>query len=142
MTDAEIAEAAESQVVVVFGHSDDTTVFHGAIEAQVNTIDGAEIYLTPRGIFEDCACNCAHAQAAKAKAQIIKAIWCKGPYVWHYETAIPHCHFDIIDNQPADNLKFVGNCFSIRGFKFNIMRCVMKKIKVSVLLAACLFVSL
>lgn len=106
MTDAEIAEAAESQVVVVFGHSDDTTVFHGAIEAQVNTIDGAEIYLTPRGIFEDCACNCAHAQAAKAKAQIIKAIWCKGPYVWHYETAIPHCHFDIIDNQPADNLKF------------------------------------
>ncbi|SDY33503.1 hypothetical protein [Eubacterium barkeri] len=106
MTDAEIAEAAQSQVVVVFGHSDDTTVFHGAVEAQVNTIDGAEIYLTPQGIFEDCACNCVHAQAAKAKAQIIKAIWCKGPYVWHYETAIPHYHFDIIDNQPADNLKF------------------------------------
>ena len=114
ITAEEIKEASDSNLVVVMGKSDDTTVLCGAIDAQVNTTDGGEIYLTPQGVFEECPCNCIYSQRAKKNAKILKAIWCKGPYVWHYEINVPHYTFEIIDNQPAENLKFC------QGIIFNL----------------------
>lgn len=106
ITKEEIEAAKDAGLVVVYGFSDDTTVMHGAIETRVNSQDGAEIFLTADGIFEPCPCDCVHSRRAKAQASVLNVIWCKGPYVWHYETDIPHAAFEIIDNQPADNLKF------------------------------------
>lgn len=116
MTEAEIQSAKEAGLVVVYGFSDDTTMFHGAIEAEYATPNGSEIFLTENGIFEDCPCDCIYSRQAKARAEVLKVIWCKGPYVWHYETSIPHASFEIVDNQPADNLKFCkGIVFSLSG---------------------------
>ncbi|MDO4288364.1 MAG: hypothetical protein Q4C55_04165 [Eubacterium sp.] len=118
MTEAEKAQAKAAGVVVVFGCSDDRTVFHGAIEAEVATVDGGVIYLTEEGLFEECPCDCIHARRAKAKASRILVKWCKGPYVWSYETDIPHAAFEVIDNQPAENLKFCqGLVFSLEHLK-------------------------
>lgn len=106
MTPGEIDAAREAGMVVVYGQSDDTTVFHGAVEGERNTTNGGAIYLTERGFFEECACDCIHCQEARKKAACLNVLWCKGPYVWHYDTTIPHETFEIIDNQPAENLKF------------------------------------
>ncbi|MDD2414093.1 MAG: hypothetical protein PHI94_02855 [Eubacteriaceae bacterium] len=106
ITPAEIDEAARAGLIIVFGKSDDTTVLHGAIEAECSTNNGGSIYLTEDGLFEECPCDCIHARRAKAKAKSIQVNWCKGPYVWSYQTDIPHQCFEIIDNQPSENLKF------------------------------------
>lgn len=110
----EIQEARESHLVIVFGCSDDRTVLHGAIEGEVMTTDGGTIYLTEEGLFEECACDCIHSRRAREKAKKIQVNWCKGPYVWSYTTDIQHVRFQIIDNQPAENLKFC------EGMVFNL----------------------
>lgn len=118
MMTEEIEAAKASGLVVVYGYSDDTTIFHGAIEAEVHSVNDTEILVTADGIFEDCPCDCIHSRKAKAAASVIRALWCKGAYVWHYQTDIPHVTFEIIDNQPADNLKFcLGMVFSIKDLK-------------------------
>lgn len=106
ITQEEIETAKDSGIVIVFGCSDDRTIFHGAIEAEVKTVDGGTVYLTEDGLFEDCPCDCIHSRRAKEKAAAIHVSWCKGSYVWSYTTDIPHETFQIIDNQPAENLKF------------------------------------
>ncbi len=106
ITEEEVAEAAASGVVIIYGKSDDTTVIHGAIEGECPTANGGDIYLTEDGLFEDCPCQCIHSQRAKAAAKAVHVNWCKGPFVWSYVTELPHVHFEIIDNQPAENLKF------------------------------------
>lgn len=106
MTTEENDLAANLGYVVVFGHSDDLTLFRGAINGEQNTQDGGQVYITADGLFEECPCNCRYAQAAKEAAAVIDVKWVKGPYVWSYETEIPHATFEIVDNQPAENLKF------------------------------------
>jgi hypothetical protein len=116
MTPEEIEAARKAGIVIVYGFSDDTTLIHGAIEESVSTVNGAQFYLTPTGLFEECPCDCKYSREAKQKAKALEAIWCKGPYVWHYETKIPHVTFEIIDNQPADNLKFCqGIVFELKA---------------------------
>lgn len=118
MTEDEIIQARELGFVIVFGCSDDRTVFHGAIEEERQTVDGGTLYITEKGLFEDCPCNCIYSQEAKAKASPIEVRWCKGPYVWSYRTEIPHESFEIIDNQPAENLKFCqGMVFDLNGIE-------------------------
>ncbi len=115
MTEEEKKAAREAGVVIVYGCSDDRTVFHGEIEGEVTTVNGGTIYLTEDGLFEDCPCDCVHSRRAKEKAVSIQVKWCQGPYVWSYGTSIPHESFEIIDNQPAENLKFCqGMVFSLK----------------------------
>jgi hypothetical protein len=108
MTAAERQAAADAGLVIIFGHSDDTTVIAGAIEASCETKDGGTFYLNREdGLFEDCPCDCVHSRRAKARAKAVEVRWCKGPYVWSYRTDIPHATFEIRDNQPSsDNLRF------------------------------------
>lgn len=118
MTAEDKALARAEGVVVVFGCSDDRTIFYGDIEAEVDTTNGGVIYLTEDGLFEECPCGCVHSKRAKDKASAISVKWCQGPYVWSYETEIPHATFEIIDNQPAENLKFCqGMIFSLDHLK-------------------------
>ncbi|MEF9918647.1 MAG: hypothetical protein RR310_04915 [Eubacterium sp.] len=118
MTQKEIQLAADAGYVVAFGCSDDRTVFHGAIEEECLTVNGGELYITEKGLFKDCPCNCIYAQEAKKKANLLVVRWCKGPYVWSYKTEIPHVSFEIIDNQPAENLKFCqGIVFDLSKLK-------------------------
>lgn len=116
MTDQEIKLAAELGYVIVFGRSDDRTVCHGAIEAELMTVDGGELFITDQGLYEACSCQCIYSQEAKKKASSIAVRWCKGPYVWSYQSDIPHSSFEIIDNQPAENLKFC------QGMVFNLSK--------------------
>lgn len=88
MTEDEIIQARKLGFVIVFGCSDDRTVFHGAIEEERQTVDGGTLYITEKGLFEDCPCNCIYSQEAKEKASPIEVRWCKGPYVWSYRTEI------------------------------------------------------
>jgi len=118
MTEQEIGLAEENQFVVVLGFSDDTTLLRGAIKASLETRDGGVFYITEEGLFEDCPCDCIHCQRAREKAYKVSVDFCKGPYVWAYTTDIPHETFDIIDNQPAENLKFCqGMVFDLRQLK-------------------------
>ena len=79
MTEDEIIQARKLGFVIVFGCSDDRTVFHGAIEEERQTVDGGTLYITEKGLFEDCPCNCIYSQEAKEKASPIEVRWCKGP---------------------------------------------------------------
>lgn len=106
ITPEEINEAKEAGAVIIFGKSDDTTVICGAINEEVPSAEHQDILLTEDGVFEECPCDCIHSRRAKAKAKTINVSWCKGPYVWTYETDLPHVEFEIIDNQPSENLKF------------------------------------
>ena len=106
MSEAEIALAQAEGLVVVYGYSDDTTLFHGAIEAEIHTVNDSQILVNSDGIFEECPCDCIHAQRARSAASVINVLWCKGPFVWRYDTLIPHASFDIRDNQPSEGMKF------------------------------------
>lgn len=108
ITPEEVAAARDAGIVIIYGKSDDTTVLTGAIDAETDTEDGGRIYLTAEdGLFEDCPCDCIHSRRAKAKAKVIDVRWCKGPYVWSYDTELPHTTFEIRDNQPnSKNIKF------------------------------------
>ena len=68
MTEDEIIQARELGFVIVFGCSDDRTVFHGAIEEERQTVDGGSqaiaaldpVALTPDIVqqhIKDCHCH-------------------------------------------------------------------------------------
>ena len=48
MTEDEIIQARKLGFVIVFGCSDDRTVFHGAIEEERQTIVGGTLYITEK----------------------------------------------------------------------------------------------
>lgn len=108
ITPDEIAAARDAGVVIIYGKSDDTTVLCGAIDAETDTSGGGTIYLTAEdGLFEDCPCDCIHSRRAKARAKVVDVRFCKGAYVWSYDTDLPHATFEIRDNQPnSKNIKF------------------------------------
>lgn len=87
--------AKENGFVVVFGHSDDSMEFRGAIDDEMDCYNGGTAYLMHDGILEEC--NCKYYRQAKAQCKTIEAIWCKedSEYTWQYETEIPHETFDI-----------------------------------------------
>lgn len=110
ITKEEVKQAKELGFVIVYGYSDDGAEFRGAIGDEVGCYGGKDIYIDKDGIFEECECGCKHAELAREKAKIIKAIWDK-EYCWTYETTIPHAEFEIFE----DNEKFCkGIVFDIK----------------------------
>jgi hypothetical protein len=116
ITHREEKQAKELGFVVVFGYSDDNVEFRGAIDDEVGSFNGTEIYLDRDGIFEECEDECKYSKAAKTKCTTIDAIWCDGEgYAWTYETVIPHATFDILDEE--GNKWCRGIVFDIKSLK-------------------------
>lgn len=109
--------AEELGFVIVFGYSDDSTEFRGAICDETGCYDGGEILLDKDGILEKCESECKYYKKAAEKATQIEAIWCgEGNYSWTYKTDIPHETFDIFE----DGEKYCrGIIFDIKELQAN-----------------------
>ena len=111
----------DAGLVVVYGYSDDNVEFCGAINDEVGSYDGGTVYLTETGILEspscECAedCNCPYFDAARKKAETIKAVWHdEGVPCWTFETDIPHETFNIYED---GELFCVGIVFSMEHLR-------------------------
>lgn len=106
LSEAESAEAASAGLVVVYGYSDDTIVFEGAITDDRGCFDGGTVFLTQNGLMPDCCpvdhTDCSYYKAARKGARSIKAVWGDAP-CWRYETDIPHEEFDIFDDEDGND---------------------------------------
>lgn len=102
ITEAEAEIAEKSDLVVVFGYSDDNIEFRGAIYNEVGCYGGGTIFVTKKGVLQphsDCDCEYCSYKELRKSAKEIKAIWSKGDYSWQYETMIPHVPFDILEGK-------------------------------------------
>lgn len=96
-----ILTAKESNLVIVFGASDDLMEFRGAINDEFGCYDGGTAYITGNGLLELCECECKYYEKAKETAIPIEALWDKNEWAWEYKTDIPHATFEIYeDNKP------------------------------------------
>jgi hypothetical protein len=113
ITDSEETEAKESELVVVFGYSDDNVELRGAINEEVGAWEGTTLHIDKKGILQtDCENEDCPYFAEKLKdAKTIKAIWSCLGYSWIYETDIPHATFEIME----DGEKYC------RGIVFSLM---------------------
>lgn len=87
-------------LVAVFGASDDLMELRGAIDDEESAYDGAEVFVTPQGLFKPCDDNCAYSIAAQKAAAQIDALWDAGDGEppWTYETEIPHATFNVFED--------------------------------------------
>ena len=108
--DSDIKSKMEgTDLVVVFGASDDLMEFRGAI----NDERGSKAFVTKDGLFEsECECDdCPYAEQMMKEASRIDALWCDEPdFSFTYKTDIPHAIFEIWE----DGEKYC------RGFVFNL----------------------
>jgi hypothetical protein len=86
--------AERSNLVVVFGASDDLIELRGAINDEA----GLKVHLNKKGIL----CNrcdeddCPYFKAEKTSAQEINRGWCEG--TWQITTEIPHERFKVMED--------------------------------------------
>lgn len=94
--------AANSNLVVVFGYSDDDVELRGEINDEVGAYNGTTFRVTRKGVLHthDCGCDeCEYFAIAKRAAAEIKAIWHDtGDACWTFETQIPHETFRIYED--------------------------------------------
>jgi len=102
-----VAEAKTSNLVIVYGASDDLMEFEGAIREEVDSYEGATVKVDRQGLLpsfqsitEDhdfAEINAERYFERKPHAKEIKAIWDKDGYSWIYETEIPHVTFEVVE---------------------------------------------
>lgn len=106
--------AADNDLVIVFGYSDDDVELLGKINDEVGAYDGCTFLVTRTGVLSrpDCDCDeCKYFRAAKKDAMTIRAVWHDtGEASWTFETQIPHDTFRIYE---GEELFCVGIVFSI-----------------------------
>ncbi len=106
ITISECKLAAEDNIVIVFGYSDDCMEFRGAIHDEVSCYDGGVAYIYSAGGFRGLLVNCCDSEDCpyfkdRVKAsRTIEAIWDNAPSApqWRYETNIPHKVFAILED--------------------------------------------
>lgn len=108
ITDAEVKQAKDSGLVVVFGASDDLIEVCGAIAEEEGCSDGGTFLIGQRGFLRDwddfledgpSKEDVAKYLEQEKTAKTIKAIWCGEPgYSWTYKTEIPHATFEIVED--------------------------------------------
>lgn len=106
-------ELQNSDLVVVFGASDDLMEFRGSIDAEVGaSVFGSTIYLDSNGLFgNECDNDCPYYRRLRESLTTINTLWCPDDeYSWGYETIIPHATFDIMEG---------GNKYC-KGIVFNL----------------------
>lgn len=100
LTTEECEELKASGLVVVFGESDDLTEFRGAINDEVGSLDGNDIYVRADGAIanNDSGTFDHFVPDNNPDFAFIKACWNRDGYSWSYETDIPHQYFEILDD--------------------------------------------
>lgn len=87
------AQAAEKQIVIVFGHSDDLMEFRGAIYDEVDACDGGVAMLSNYRIHRnhcDEGDDCPNWQGHPPGAIKVEAIWCaEGEPAWTFNADTP-----------------------------------------------------
>ena len=104
---------AKTGLVIVFGGSDDSMEFRGAIEDEVGCYNGGVAYLNSNGLIENHCDDddCPYYNDQIKRAMTIEALWCAEPDIcWTYKTSIPHSTFLVME----DGEKFC------RGIVFNL----------------------
>lgn len=101
--DREIIDAMNgTNLVIVFGLSDDNMAFNGAIHDEVGCYNGGKAYIEKTGLLQN-ECDeddCPYFKELKLKADTIEALWCAESNVaWTYKTDIPHSTFDIMEGE-------------------------------------------
>jgi len=101
--DQEIKEAMNgTDLVVVFGASDDLMDFRGAIDDEVGCYNGGKAYIEKTGLLQN-ECDeddCPYFKELKSMADTIEALWCAEPCAtWTYRTDIPHSTFNIMEDE-------------------------------------------
>lgn len=87
----------DSNLIAVFGGSDDNMEFRGTVNDEVGCYGGGEAYLDQMGLLQsECEHEtCPYFDKLKENASMIQAIWDDGGFSWRYETEIPHAKFII-----------------------------------------------
>ena len=102
-----------TDIVVVYGASDDLMEFEGAIRDEVDCYDGGTAYLHKSGLLQN-ECDdseCPYFKLLMDDAPKIEALWCKEDgFSWTYKTDIPHSTFIVLE----DDGKYC------RGIVFNL----------------------
>jgi len=107
-----IEMAKENNMVIVFGSSDDLIEFRGAIRDEVSAWEGATVFISNIGLFEECECECKYSISEKNKCSKVDAIWddkdrnCS----WSYKTDITHAEFKVMED---DDVYCYGIVFSL-----------------------------
>ena len=110
--------AEDSNLVIVYGISDDLMGFEGAIRDEGYCYNGGTAYLTETGLFES-KCkddDCPYALAEMEKCKTIDAVLNNGCPAWTYKTDIPHATFDIMED---DEVYCRGIVFDMDSVKNN-----------------------
>lgn len=114
ITKAEILEAEQAGLVVVYGYSDDNVEFNGAINDEVGCYERRTIPLTKSGVLATPDCgqdDCPYFEIAKRNAKAVCAKWNdEGNPCWSFETDIPHETFEVFE---GEELFCVGIVFSV-----------------------------
>lgn len=92
----------ESQLIIVYGMSDDLIEVDGYIFDELYFTENEPIYIKDGKVcLEDHQCECEYCTFKKdiKKYPKILAKWCdtSDEYSWTFETTIPHATFDILD---------------------------------------------
>jgi hypothetical protein len=108
-------ELKDSELVIIYGASDDLIEFGGAISDELGAGNGTIKHIYKTGIIgdrdkvdsdEDMELYLKNKQNSKE----IKAIWGINDISWQYETEIPHKVFHIVED---DEIYCIGIIFSI-----------------------------
>lgn len=105
ISNAEIKNAKDQGLVVVYGYSDDNAEFRGAMTGEASCYDGGHIDFNARGkffsedILEDIENLFLEGFIDKIpEVNRITAVWCaKDCPAWTYVTDIPHATFDVME---------------------------------------------
>lgn len=109
ITREECKEAKESELLVVFGYSDDNCKIRGAFNDEIGCNNGATFRITKSGFVpipdrderEVLEKFGVLAQVLDRTGSVqITAVWggVEGPYSWTYSTDVPHATFEIMED--------------------------------------------
>lgn len=105
ITKQEEADAKASELVVVFGYSDDNVELRGAIHDEISAGDRTTFKLNQHGVIEQpdederrVLKKFGALDSANAGGHEIIAVWGKDGYAWTYLTYLPHATFDIMED--------------------------------------------
>ncbi len=107
-----------TDLVIVFGASDDLMEFRGAIYDEVGCWDGGKAYLHKSGLLRN-ECDeddCPYFKLLMADATTVEALWCKEEgFSWTYKTDIPHSTFLIMEDDETYCRGIVFNLSDVKS---------------------------
>jgi hypothetical protein len=105
ITIEECKAAAEHNLVVIFGASDDLVEFRGAVEDEIGAYYGVDFILDAEGLVpaernDDWSDEeMVEYFRRKPAARLAAALWCaEDGYSWTFRTEIPHATFNILED--------------------------------------------